>query len=114
MFFRLMLMRSTIRARRIGVNKRIFSDATHLFEDCGAPESEGITENVESWRSDIATKFVTTIGLDHLMFEAAAPEASRVTTRFRSCANQADCARIRPRDAGTRRRVPEVLRIPRS
>jgi phosphosulfolactate synthase (CoM biosynthesis protein A) len=37
-------------------------------------ESEGITENVKSWRSDVAAKFVTAIGLEHLMFEAADPE----------------------------------------
>jgi phosphosulfolactate synthase (CoM biosynthesis protein A) len=36
-------------------------------------ESEGITESVKDWRSDIAAKFVTTIGLEHLMFEAADP-----------------------------------------
>jgi phosphosulfolactate synthase (CoM biosynthesis protein A) len=37
-------------------------------------ESEGITENVKSWRSDVAAEFVTSIGLEHLMFEAADPE----------------------------------------
>jgi phosphosulfolactate synthase (CoM biosynthesis protein A) len=37
-------------------------------------ESEGITESVTSWRSDVAAKFATAIGLEHLMFEAAAPE----------------------------------------
>jgi len=37
-------------------------------------ESEGITENVKNWRSDVAAKFVTTVGLEHLMFEAADPE----------------------------------------
>ena len=37
-------------------------------------ESEGITENVKTWRSDVAAKFVTAIGLDRLMFEAADPE----------------------------------------
>jgi len=37
-------------------------------------ESEGITENVKTWRSDVAAKFVTSIGLEHLMFEAADPE----------------------------------------
>jgi phosphosulfolactate synthase (CoM biosynthesis protein A) len=36
-------------------------------------ESEGITESVKGWRSDIASKFVTAIGLEHLMFEAADP-----------------------------------------
>lgn len=37
-------------------------------------ESEGITENVTRWRTDIAAKFATAVGLDHLMFEAADPE----------------------------------------
>lgn len=37
-------------------------------------ESEGITESVQNWRSDIAAKFITGIGLEHLMFEAADPE----------------------------------------
>ncbi len=37
-------------------------------------ESEGITENVRTWRSDVAAQFVTAIGLEHLMFEAADPE----------------------------------------
>src|SRR5215469_16336385 len=37
-------------------------------------ESEGITESVTSWRSDVAAKFATAIGLEHLMFEAADPE----------------------------------------
>ena len=37
-------------------------------------ESEGITENVKTWRSDVAANFVTAIGLDRLMFEAADPE----------------------------------------
>ncbi len=37
-------------------------------------ESEGITESVTKWRSDIAAKFITAVGLEHLMFEAADPE----------------------------------------
>jgi phosphosulfolactate synthase (CoM biosynthesis protein A) len=37
-------------------------------------ESEGITENVKTWRSDVVAKFVGALGLDHLMFEAADPE----------------------------------------
>jgi phosphosulfolactate synthase (CoM biosynthesis protein A) len=37
-------------------------------------ESEGITESVKRWRTDIAAKFATAIGLEHLMFEAADPE----------------------------------------
>jgi len=37
-------------------------------------ESEGITENVKTWRSDVVAKFVAALGLEHLMFEAADPE----------------------------------------
>ena len=37
-------------------------------------ESEGITENVQSWRSDVAARFVGELGLERLMFEAADPE----------------------------------------
>ena len=37
-------------------------------------ESEGITENVKTWRSDVASKFIRAIGLERLMFEAADPE----------------------------------------
>ena len=37
-------------------------------------ESEGITENVKRWRSDVVAKFVGAIGIERLMFEAAEPE----------------------------------------
>jgi phosphosulfolactate synthase (CoM biosynthesis protein A) len=37
-------------------------------------ESEGITENVEAWRTDVPAKFINEIGMDKLMFEAADPE----------------------------------------
>jgi len=37
-------------------------------------ESEGITESVESWRSDIPAKIVDALGLEKVMFEAADPE----------------------------------------
>jgi len=37
-------------------------------------ESEGITENVDSWRTDVAGKFINEIGMDKLMFEAADPD----------------------------------------
>lgn len=37
-------------------------------------ESEGITENVGSWRTDVPAKFIDQIGLEKLMFEAADPE----------------------------------------
>src|SRR5216117_2456795 len=37
-------------------------------------ESEGITENVDPWRTDVPAKFINEIGLDKLMFEAADPD----------------------------------------
>jgi phosphosulfolactate synthase (CoM biosynthesis protein A) len=37
-------------------------------------ESEGITENVKSWRSDVPAKFANALGLEKVMFEAAEPE----------------------------------------
>lgn len=36
-------------------------------------ESEGITESVASWRTDVASKFVNELGLGKIMFEAADP-----------------------------------------
>jgi phosphosulfolactate synthase (CoM biosynthesis protein A) len=37
-------------------------------------ESEGITENVKAWRTDVPAKIVNALGLDRVMFEAADPE----------------------------------------
>jgi phosphosulfolactate synthase (CoM biosynthesis protein A) len=37
-------------------------------------ESEGITENVRSWRTNIVTRIATGLGLEAVMFEAADPE----------------------------------------
>ena len=48
------------------------------FIDAGAYmimiESEGITENVKTWRTDVAAKFIDALGLEKIMFEAADPE----------------------------------------
>jgi phosphosulfolactate synthase (CoM biosynthesis protein A) len=48
------------------------------YLDAGATmimvESEGISENVKTWRTDVPAKFVNALGLDKLMFEAAEPE----------------------------------------
>jgi phosphosulfolactate synthase (CoM biosynthesis protein A) len=48
------------------------------FVDAGAYmimiESEGITENVTTWRTDVVAKIINAIGLDKPMFEAADPE----------------------------------------
>jgi phosphosulfolactate synthase (CoM biosynthesis protein A) len=37
-------------------------------------ESEGITESVTHWRSDVPAKFVNALGLENVMFEAADPQ----------------------------------------
>src|SRR4029453_8254063 len=37
-------------------------------------ESEGITENVDPWRTDVPAKFIDQIGMEKLMFEAADPD----------------------------------------
>ena len=37
-------------------------------------ESEGITENVKSWRTDVPAKIINALGLEKVMFEAADPE----------------------------------------
>lgn len=48
------------------------------FIDAGAYqimiESEGITENVPTWRTDVVAKIVRALGLEKPMFEAADPE----------------------------------------
>ena len=48
------------------------------FLDAGAYmimiESEGITENVKVWRTDVPAKIVDALGLEKVMFEAADPE----------------------------------------
>lgn len=51
---------------------------TKRFLDAGAEiimiESEGITENVDPWRTDVPAKFIDEIGMEKLMFEAADPD----------------------------------------
>ncbi|ADE16091.1 (2R)-phospho-3-sulfolactate synthase ComA [Nitrosococcus halophilus Nc 4] len=48
------------------------------FIDAGAYmimiESEGITESVKSWRTDVVAKIINELGLEKIMFEAAEPE----------------------------------------
>lgn len=48
------------------------------FLDAGAYmimiESEGITENVQTWRTDVPAKIVNALGTEKIMFEAADPE----------------------------------------
>lgn len=48
------------------------------FLDAGAYmimiESEGITENVKQWRTDVPARIINSLGLQKVMFEAADPE----------------------------------------
>src|SRR5438874_2701807 len=37
-------------------------------------ESEGITENVREWRTDVVARIINALGLDKVMFEAAEPD----------------------------------------
>jgi phosphosulfolactate synthase (CoM biosynthesis protein A) len=37
-------------------------------------ESEGITESVRTWRTDVPARFANALGLENVMFEAADPE----------------------------------------
>ena len=52
-------------------------DLARRHRDAGAErimiESEGITENVRSWRTDVVARLVEALGLEPLMFEAADP-----------------------------------------
>jgi phosphosulfolactate synthase (CoM biosynthesis protein A) len=52
--------------------------AARRYLDAGAHlimvESEGITENVRGWRTDVVAKLVNELGLGKVMFEAADPE----------------------------------------
>jgi phosphosulfolactate synthase (CoM biosynthesis protein A) len=48
------------------------------FLDAGAEiimiESEGVTENVDLWRTDVPARFINELGMEKLMFEAADPD----------------------------------------
>lgn len=55
--------------------------AVRCAEQCieaGAPmvmlESEGVTESVSEWRTEVPSRFATALGLERVMFEAADPE----------------------------------------
>ena len=37
-------------------------------------ESEGITESVTTWRTDVPAQFASALGLERIMFEAADPD----------------------------------------
>ena len=57
-------------SQAIRAAKRYLEAGAHLI----MVESEGITENVRSWRTDVVSKIVNELGLDKVMFEAADPE----------------------------------------
>ena len=48
------------------------------YLDAGAEmimiESEGITENVKAWRTDVVARIINALGLERVMFEASDPE----------------------------------------
>ena len=50
--------------------KRFLGAGAHMI----MIESEGITENVKTWRTDVPAKIVDALGLEKVMFEAADPE----------------------------------------
>lgn len=57
-------------SRAIRAARRYLDAGAHLI----MVESEGITENVRTWRTDVVAKIVNEIGLEKVMFEAADPE----------------------------------------
>ncbi len=57
-------------SRAIHQAKRYLEAGAHLV----MIESEGITEQVTSWRTDVPARFINELGLDKVMFEAADPE----------------------------------------
>ncbi len=54
----------------IGQAKRFLEAGAYMI----MIESEGITENVKSWRTDAVAKIIDALGLEKVMFEAADPE----------------------------------------
>jgi phosphosulfolactate synthase (CoM biosynthesis protein A) len=55
--------------RAVRLARRCLDAGAHMV----MVESEGITESVRSWRTDAVSRFVSGLGIDHLMFEAADP-----------------------------------------
>jgi phosphosulfolactate synthase (CoM biosynthesis protein A) len=49
--------------------KRFLEAGAHMI----MIESEGITENVKVWRTDVVSRIINALGLDKVMFEAADP-----------------------------------------
>ena len=57
-------------SRAIRQAKRYLEAGAHLV----MIESEGITEQVKAWRTEVPARFINELGLDKVMFEAADPE----------------------------------------
>lgn len=57
-------------ARAIAQAKRFIDAGAYMI----MIESEGITENVKVWRTDVVAKIENALGLEKIMFEAADPE----------------------------------------
>jgi len=57
-------------ARAIEIGKRCLDAGAYML----MIESEGITESVREWRTEIATKFATELGTEKVMFEASDPD----------------------------------------
>ncbi len=56
--------------RAIAAAKRFLNAGAYLI----MIESEGITENVKSWRTDVVSQVIEALGTEKVMFEAADPE----------------------------------------
>jgi phosphosulfolactate synthase (CoM biosynthesis protein A) len=57
--------------RRTASNNVLCSDCVYIIIMI---ESEGITENVKAWRTDVVAKIINALGLEKPMFEAADPD----------------------------------------
>ncbi|MCL5099034.1 MAG: phosphosulfolactate synthase, partial [Candidatus Omnitrophica bacterium] len=57
----------------IGLARKHLDAGAHMI----MIESEGITESVHSWRTDVIAKFIRGLGLEKTMFEAAEPAVFR-------------------------------------
>ena len=57
---------------------QILIDTANACLNAGASmimiESEGITENADPWRTDVAAKIMNQVGMENVMFEAADPQ----------------------------------------
>jgi phosphosulfolactate synthase (CoM biosynthesis protein A) len=56
--------------RAIEIARRCLDAGAHMI----MIESEGITENVRAWRTDVVARIISALGTERVMFEAADPE----------------------------------------